>query len=75
MLSYLLIFNSLNLILFTSSAELNSLNHHSLINYSVFSLFLKTASEQSSSFSLIIFREYISVKLHLTSCSVVDLSL
>jgi len=68
-------FNSLNLILLTSSAELNSINHHSLINYSVFSLFLRTASEQSFSFSLIVFKEDTFIKLHLTSCSIIDLSL
>ncbi len=68
-------FNSLNLILLTSSAELNFLNHHLLINYSVFSLFLRTASEQSHSFDLIMFKECTLIKLYLTSYSVVDLSL
>ena len=68
-------FNSLNLILLISLAELNSLNHYSLTNYSVFSLFLKTTSEQSFSFDLIVFKEYILIKLYLTSYSVVNLSL
>ena len=74
MLSYLFIFNSLNLILSAFSAKLNSLNHHSLTNYSVFSLFLRAASEQSSSFDLIMFRECTFIELNLTSCFVVDLS-
>jgi len=68
-------FNLLNLILLTFSAELNSLNHHLLTDYLVFSLFLKTTSKQSSFFNLIVFKEYTLIKLYLTSCFVVDLSL
>jgi len=68
-------FNSLNLILLTSSAKLNSLNHYLLIDCSIFSLFLRAASEQSSSFNLIVFRECILIKLHLTSYFIVNLSL
>ena len=71
----LLMFNSLNLILSAFSAELNSLNHHSLTNYSVFSLFLRAASEQSSFFDLIVFKEYTFIELYSTSCFIVDLSL
>jgi len=72
---YLLIFNSLNLIFSAFSAKLNSLNHHLLTDYSVFSLFLKAAFKQVSSFSLIVFKEYILIKLHLTSYFIVNLSL
>jgi len=68
-------FNLLNLILLTFSAELNSLNHHLLTDYLVFSLFLRTTSKQSSFFNLIVFKEYTLIKLYLTSCFVVDLSL
>jgi len=68
-------FNLLNLILLTFSAELNSLNHHLLTDYLVFSLFLRTTSKQSSFFNLIVFKEYTLIKLCLTSCFVVDLSL
>ncbi len=68
-------FNLLNLILLTFSAKLNSLNHHLLTDYLVFSLFLRTTFKQSSFFNLIVFKEYILIKLYLTSCFVVDLSL
>ena len=61
-------FNSLNFILLTYLAKLSSLNLYLLLNYSIFSLFLKAVSAQNSYFSLSAFREFIYIKLHLIFC-------
>ncbi len=75
MLLYLFIFNLLSFILLKYLVKFNSLNHYLLSNYSVSSLFLRTASAQNSYFNLFVFKEFLFVKLHSTSFSVVNLFL
>jgi len=65
----------LNFILLTCSAKFNSLNYYFLLNFLIFSQFLRAASAQSSCFNLLMFKELLLIKLYLTSYSIVDLLL